>query len=240
VNLLLVEDEVRIADFVRRGLSAEGWSVTHAGDGETALELLRRDRFDVVVLDLMLPVLSGIEVCRRMRAAQDATPVLMLTAMGDVENRIQGLRHGADDYLPKPFEFDELVARVAALHRRSTNFHKTGSPGAGGHLACGAVAYDLEARQVTVSNVKVDLTKREREVLLLFLRNPNRLISHERLLNAVWGITEDPLTNAVDVHVARLRKKLGLAAGALRTVRGEGYILDCPPEARDTVASSEN
>lgn len=224
MNLLLVEDETRIADFVRRGLAAEGWSVTHAGDGETALELLRQDRFDVVVLDVMLPGLSGIEVCRRMRAGRNSTPVLMLTAMGDVEDRIEGLRRGADDYLPKPFDFDELLARLDALHRRSTEYTAPAD-----RLSCGEIHFDLAARRVVAGDRAVELTKRERDVLLHFLRNPNRLISRERLLNAVWGLTEDPMTNVVDVHVARLRKKLGPEGSALRTVRGEGYILDSPP-----------
>lgn len=226
MNLLLVEDEERIADFLRRGLSAEGWTVTHVGDGESALNILRHDRFDAVILDLMLPVMSGLEVCRRMRAANDGTPVLMLTALGAVENRIEGLRLGADDYLGKPFAFDELVARLQALHRRVAKYSMADAD-AENLLVCGDVVYDVSARRVTVGGVTADLAKREREVLLFFLRNPNRLISRERLLNAVWGISEDPLTNVVDVHVARLRKKLGLAGFAIRTLRGEGYILDC-------------
>ena len=233
MNLLLVEDERRIADFVRRGLAAEGWALTHVGDGESALELLRGNSFDVVILDVMLPGISGIEVCRQMRAARDETPVLMLTAMGSVENRIEGLRRGADDYLPKPFDFDELVARLQALHRRSAGHAAVGMSDASQPLACGAISFDFAARSVTVDGELVDLVKRERDVLLFFLRNPNRLISRERLLNAIWGLAEDPLTNTVDVHVARLRKKLGAAGAALRTVRGEGYILDCPePAAR--------
>lgn len=227
MNLLLVEDEERIADFLRRGMKGEGWSVTHASDAETGLELLRQGSFDVVILDVMLPGMSGIEMCHRMRARRDSTPVLMLTALGDVEHRIEGLRRGADDYLPKPFDFDELLARLEALHRRASGSGEASSSSSS-QLTCGAMVFHLDARQVTIGCDAVDLTKRERDVLLFFMRNPNRLISRERLLNSVWGITEDPLTNVVDVHVARLRKKLGSSGEALRTIRGEGYILDSP------------
>lgn len=228
MNLLLVEDEERIADFLRRGLSAEGWTVTRAEDGETALEILRRSTFDVVLLDLMLPGISGLDVCTRMRAARDATPVLMLSAMGDVQNRVEGPLGGADDYLPKPFDFDELLARLVALQRRNSGAVTAQDGGSSAAIRCGPILFRLEARQVIVGDMAVSLTKRERDVLVLFMRNPNRLISRERLLNAVWGLSNDPLTNVVDVHVARLRKKLGSAGGALRTMRGEGYILDCP------------
>jgi DNA-binding response OmpR family regulator len=228
VNILIVEDEARIADFLRRGLAAEGWSVSHAQDGEIALELLQAGGFDVMVLDVMLPGISGIDVCRWMRVRNDVTPVLMLTAMGDVDHRVEGLRAGADDYLPKPFDFDELVARLVALNRRSRRQADPSAAAESSVLRWGALVYDLGARRVEVAGRPVELTKREREVLLVFLRNPNRLISRERLLNSIWGVSEDPLTNVVDVHVARLRKKLGDVGAALRTLRGEGYILDCP------------
>ncbi|MEM1346550.1 MAG: response regulator transcription factor [Pseudomonadota bacterium] len=222
MNVLLVEDEARVADFITRGLRGEGWVVEHVVDGETALELLAEGAaFDVVVLDLMLPGLSGSDVCRRMRARHNHEPVLMLTALDTVDDRVEGLRTGADDYLSKPFAFDELVARIEALVRRRRNFESATEPDS--TLRYGEIVLDTKAMITQVGGTEIELTAKERAILLLFLSNPGRVLARERILNAVWGTQADPLTNTVDVHVGRLRKKLGEHADLIRTVRGAGY-----------------
>jgi DNA-binding response OmpR family regulator len=223
VTILLVEDERGIADFVQRGLKAEGYTVILAPDGETALRMLAEGDFDLVVLDLMLPGISGQDVCRQMRAREDVTPVLMLSALDRTDDRISGLQLGADDYLVKPFDFGELVARIQALLRRSKGTLANGSDR--NVLRLGTIRFDTRSLEVTVLDQPVALTQRERQILQLFLGAPDRLHSRERILNAVWGSTEDPLTNIVDVYVARLRKKLGPAGKAIETIRGVGYRL---------------
>ena len=222
MNVLLVEDEARVADFVLRGLRAEGWTVTHASDGETGLELARQDRFDVIVLDLMLPGLPGQDFCRKLRARRDYTPILILSALDALDERVEGLRIGADDYMVKPFEFDELIARIEALARRSGRFAEDAPETV---LSAGAIALDLDTLEATVEGEPLDLTAKEREILKLFLSRPGRVFSRERILNSVWGASEDPLTNIVDVYVGRLRRKLGPQGDKLQTVRGAGYKL---------------
>ena len=221
MNLLLVEDEIRVADFILRGLRAEGWMVTHSPVADTALDLSLEQRFDVIVLDLMLPGLPGKDFCRRLRARGDHTPILMLSALDALDERVEGLRIGADDYMVKPFEFDELIARIEALARRSGGY----LPAPESVLQAGAIGLDLESLEATVDGAPLDLTVKEREILRLFLSKPGRVFSRERILNTVWGANEDPLTNVVEVYVGRLRRKLGTHAGKLQTVRGAGYRL---------------
>ncbi len=222
MNLLLVEDEARVADFILRGLRAEGWMVTHAPNAETAQELTLQERFDVIVLDLMLPGMPGQDLCRKLRARRDYTPILILSALDELDERVEGLRIGGDDYMVKPFEFDELIARIEALARRSTRFAQANS---GAVLEVGVIALDLESLEATVEGVPLELTGKEREILKLFLSKPGRVFSRERILNTVWGASEDPLTNIVDVYVGRLRRKLGAHGHKLQTVRGAGYRL---------------
>jgi DNA-binding response OmpR family regulator len=223
MTILLVEDERRIAEFVLRGLKAEGYSVVLAPDGETAMRQLADDDFDLVVLDVMLPDISGKDVCRRMRARGDFTPVLMLSALDRTDDRVSGLQVGADDYLGKPFDFDELVARVAALLRRSKG---TMANESNRHLVrVGALLFDSRSLTVTYRDQAVLLTEKEREILKMLLTGPDRIHSRERIINTVWGSSEDPLTNIVDVYIARLRKKLGVAGQAIETIRGVGYRL---------------
>ena len=227
MNILVVEDEVRVADFIQRGLRSEGWAVTAASDGETALALIEGDNFDAVVLDLMLPGISGQDVCRQMRARGDTTPVLMLTALGKTDDRVAGLRLGADDYLTKPFDFDELLARIHALVRRAAAFQNADTPT---HiLAIGKLSFDCRSLEVKCGDKVIELSAKEREILKLLMSNPGKVYSRERILNALWSINEDPLTNIVDVYVSRLRKKLGRCGECLQTVRGAGYRLsaDC-------------
>ncbi len=222
MNLLLVEDEARVADFILRGLRAEGWMVTHAPNAEAAQELTTQERFDVIVLDLMLPGMPGQELCRKLRARHDYTPILILSALDELDERVEGLRIGGDDYMIKPFEFDELIARIEALARRSSRFTQARPDAV---LEAGAIALNLETLEATVEGGPLDLTAKEREILKLFLSKPGRVFSRERILNSVWGASEDPLTNIVDVYVGRLRRKLGAHGRKLQTVRGAGYRL---------------
>lgn len=224
-NILIVEDEDRIADFIGRGLKGEGWTTTRAGDGESALDLLVDNRFDVVLLDLMLPGMSGHDVCSRMRMKNDFTPILMLTAMDDLEARITGLNRGADDYLAKPFEFDELIARINALVRREDTY-RSGTPAEDDGNPGDAVVFEREATCLVVDGERVDLTAKERDFIAVLMANPGRTLSRERILNAVWGLNEDPMTNTVDVYVRRLRGKLGKHAARIASVRGVGYRYD--------------
>lgn len=222
MNILYVEDERRVADFVARGLTAEGHRVTQAGDGETGLELARGGAFDVVVLDVMLPGMSGRDVCTALRHAGNTVPVLMLTALDSVDDRVEALRLGADDYLGKPFAFDELLARLEALQRRATNWRA----GDGRRLRVGALAFDRDTMEVSAAGRRLALTAKELAILELLLRRPGHVLSRERVLSSVWGTNEDPLTNVVDVYVGRLRKKLGDDSGVvIETVRSHGYRL---------------
>ncbi len=222
MNVLLVEDDARVADFIGRGMRSESWHVSVATDGETALAMLDTERFDVVVLDRMLPGISGLEVCSRIRARQDPTPILMLSALGDVEDRVSGLRIGADDYLAKPFDFDELLVRVHALTRRAAGAFD--APGAElAVLSIGSIRFNTASLEVHCGERLVSLTPIERDILKLFLQNPGRVLSRERILNKVWSVNKDPQTNIVDVYVRRLRQKLGAAGDLIETVRGAGY-----------------
>jgi DNA-binding response OmpR family regulator len=221
MNVLLVEDEARIADFIQRGMKSEGWEVCVAAHGEAALAMIDAEGFDVIVLDLMLPGISGQEVCRRLRAKQNLTPVLMLTALGDVEDRVSGLRMGADDYLVKPFDFDELLARAEALVRRASAF--VDAEAESHLLIAGSLSFDTRTLEVRCGDHRITLTPRERDILKLLLSSPGKIFSRERILSTVWRVHEDPLTNVVDVYVGRLRKKLGACGESLETVRGAGY-----------------
>ena len=224
MNILLIEDEQRVADFIRRGLKAEGWMVEHASEGEQGLDYMESRDFDVVVLDLMLPGISGTDVCKRMRARGIRTPVLMLTALDTTDERVAGLRAGADDYLPKPFDFDELMARIEALERRYRSYARGKSGRC--ELAYQGVVFDKSALRLSIDGVEVDLSAKERDLIAFLLSNQNKVLSRERILNAIWSSQEDPMTNVVDVYIGRLRKKLGHYGDKIATVRGAGYRFD--------------
>ena len=223
MNVLLVEDEARVADFVSRGLKGDGFIVTHFDNGEQALECLDDNQFDVIVLDLMLPGISGQDVCRKIRARKNYTPILMLTALDRTDDRVEGLNLGADDYLNKPFDFDELVARLNALARRAKSFNDNDV--VSGVVEHGPFTYDRASLSILKDGSEIDLTEKEREIFALFLLNPGRVIARERILNTVWGANADPLTNVVDVYIGRIRKKLGLTKDELKSLRGVGYRL---------------
>lgn len=185
--------------------------------------MLAGNRFDIILLDIMLPGISGLDVCRRLRRAGDRTPILILSALNETDQRVEGLRLGADDYLVKPFDFDELIARLQALHRRAGDGAGDGTGANSKRLAAGAIVVDLESYVVTNGGEEIELTEKERDVLMLFLSNPNRVLSRERILNSVWGADSDPLTNVVDVFIGRLRKKFGFNRDELKNIRGVGY-----------------
>lgn len=222
-NILIVEDEDRIADFMARGLKGEGWTTTRAASGETALDLLAEGGFDAVLLDIMLPGISGHDVCQRMRQRKDYTPVLMLTALDGVEEKVAGLQKGADDYLPKPFVFDELIARVNALVRREKDYVPAKDKTEGSD---DPIQFDQDGLCLLVDGEPVELSAKERDFMNLLIANTGKALSRERVLNSVWGLNEDPMTNTVDVYVRRLRTKLGPYAKRIASVRGIGYRYD--------------
>jgi DNA-binding response OmpR family regulator len=228
MNVLLVEDEPRVADFINRGLRAENHGVTVAGTGAEGIELTKTGEFDVIILDLMLPDMHGYDVCQRLRLQGDHTPILMLTAMDTLEDKIKGLRIGADDYLAKPFDFDELLARIEALVRRSHHFAPSSNV-----LQVGDLVLDRELIEVRRGGEPIKLTAKELAILELLMSAPGRVFSRTRILNQVWGYSEDPLTNVVDVYIARLRRKIDTPGrpALLETVRGHGYRLKAGAQA---------
>lgn len=231
MNILIVEDDPRIADFLERGLRAEGHRVQLARTGPDGLALaheLARSYEEgvttVMLLDVMLPGMNGLEVCQTLRAARVHLPILMLTALGTLEDRVSGLRLGADDYLVKPFEFEELLARIEALARRGRDQMQTPD----NRLVVGDLELDRTTMRVSRAGKPITLTARELALLELLMSAPGRLFSRERILANVWGTSEDPLTNVVDVYVRRLRSKIdeGHACPLIHTLRGLGYRLE--------------
>lgn len=224
--ILVIEDDVRVADFLGRGLRAEGYQVMVARTGAQGLDLAREHVPELLILDLMLPDMDGLDVCRTLRAEQCRSPILMLSARGQVNDRIVGLRLGADDYLAKPFAFDELLARVEALIRRSAPRLDAAS-----ELRVADLVFDNEAKQVRRGGVRIELTAKELLLLELLMRAPGRVFSRERILSNIWGLNEDPLTNIVDVFISRLRSKIdeGHPLALIKTVRSFGYKIDDAP-----------
>ena len=232
MNILIVEDDARVADFLERGLRAEGYRVQVARNGTDGLakardvaQQMRNDATPaVLVLDVMLPGMTGLEVCQTLRAGGVQLPILMLSALGALEDRVAGLRLGADDYLAKPFAFEELLARIEALMRRSRDTTPAASP----RLVVADLVLDRDTMRVTRADRPLTLTARELALLELLMSAPGRLFSRERILANVWGTNEDPLTNVVDVYIRRLRSKIddGSEQPLIHTVRGLGYRLE--------------
>jgi DNA-binding response OmpR family regulator len=214
-RILIAEDEARLAAFLEKGLRAGGYTTTVASDGAVASALARDDDFDLLVLDLGLPIKDGLEVLRELRSAGQRLPVIILTARGDLGERVAGLEAGADDYLGKPFHFEELLARVRVRLRGDSRV------GGEHQLQVGELGLDLRTRWATLRGEKVELSAREFELLRTFLEHPNQVLSREQLLSHVWGYDYDPGSNVVDVYVGYLRRKLGQAQ--FETVRGVGY-----------------
>ncbi len=214
-RILLVEDEARLASFLEKGLRGSGFTTTVVGDGLTATALANDDDFDLVILDLGLPGKDGLEVLKDLRRDGQRLPVIVLTARGDPHDRVAGLDTGADDYLAKPFHFEELVARIKVRLRGD------GAATEQTQLRVGNVALDLRTRWASVGGETIELSAREFELLRTFLQHPNQVLSREQLLARVWGYDYDPGSNVVDVYVGYLRKKLG--GKTVETIRGVGY-----------------
>ena len=219
-RILVVDDDRKVLSLMQRGLAFAGYQVDLAADGEEALRHARDHVPDLVVLDVMLPGIDGIEVCRRLRAGDPDLSVLMLTARGRVADRIAGLDSGADDYLVKPFDFDELLARIRALLRRARA--PDDAP-----LRFADLTLDPATREVTRDDEPIELTSREYEILEYFIRHPRQVLSRERIFEHVWGANFIGESNLIDVHVMRLRDKLEARGQPriLQTMRGAGYSL---------------
>lgn len=219
-RILIAEDEPRIASFIEKGLAANGFAMTVVDDGPSAYEYATTGGFDLMVLDIGLPGMDGFEVLRRLRATGNPIPVIVLTARDSVQDTVAGLEGGADDYMPKPFRFEELLARV----RLRLNTERAGEPTV---LSYGGLQLDLRTRQAHIGGQTVDLSAREFALAETFLRHPGQVLSREQLLSQVWGYDFDPGSNVVDVYVRYLRRKLG--AKRFVTLRNMGYRLEEVP-----------
>lgn len=221
MKVLLVEDEKKIADFVRAGFKEQGFVVDHADDGNAGYALASNGSYDVIVLDIMLPGRDGLSILKGLRKAGNTTPILLLTARNELDDRVEGLTLGADDYLAKPFFVEELIARVQALARRVSGERQN-------ILEAGDLKLDRISREVTWHGESVDLTGREFNLIEYLMRSPGRVFTRTQILEHVWGYDFDPSTNVVDVCIQRIRKKIAsidTAEGesAIESVRGVGY-----------------
>lgn len=227
-KVLIVEDEMKIAEALTKGLQDEGYETQAVASGEEALFLLSRERFDMILLDIMLPGRDGFEVLKMLRASQDATPVIMLTARDSVEDKVQGLDQGADDYLVKPFAFSELMSRLRLRLKKS-------KPESTVQLNFEDLKMELLSREVSRAGIKIDLTVKEFEVLEYLLRHRGEIVTRDMLAKDVWKTTAraTPLDNVIDVHIARLRKKIDQDGQIpmIHTVRGVGFTLKVMPKA---------
>ena len=220
-RILIVEDEPRISAFIEKGLKAEGYTPTVVADGRTGLDYALSGEFDLLVLDIGLPGMDCFSVLQRLRERYSTMPVILLTARDSVSDTVRGLEGGADDYMPKPFRFAELMARIRLRLRSRSETSELPV------LSSGGIELDLRTRMASVDGTTVELSAREFMLAEMFLRHPGQVLSREQLLSHVWGYDFDPGSNIVDVYVGYLRKKLG--AGAIKTVRGMGYRLESIP-----------
>jgi two-component system, OmpR family, response regulator len=218
-RILLVEDDQNTADYVLNGLRQEGFTVEQVTNGPAGLYLATSSRFDAIVMDRMVPGMDGLSVIRALRAANIPTPIIILSALSQLDERVMGLRAGGDDYLTKPFGYSELSARLMNLMRRAV------SPASENILACGDLTMDLLSRQVVRAGKRLDLLPRELKLLEYFLRHKNQVVTRTMLLERVWDYRFDPHTSVIDTHVSRLRKKIdeSFSKPLLHTVRGVGY-----------------
>lgn len=222
-RILLIEDEKNFAGFIQLELEHEGYSVTAAFDGNSGLELALSQDWDLVLLDMMLPGMHGLDVCQRIRRAKEKIPILMITARDGLSDRVRGLDSGADDYIPKPFAIEELLARIRAAARRVEAY----SPAQPGELTVADLRLDVRTMQVCRADRRIILTKKEFDLLKAFMENVNLVLTREMLLDKVWGFDTEVEANVVDVYVRYLRNKLQQqgAAPLIHTVRGTGYVM---------------
>jgi two-component system, OmpR family, response regulator len=220
VRILVIEDERKVASLIASGLTEQGWAVEVCGNGDDGLRIATNENFDALVLDIMLPGRDGLSLLRKLRAQHSPVPVILLSARGDVNERVEGLEIGADDYLPKPFSVIELVARLRAIIRRRTGDSLT-------VLTLADLSLNLHQRTVTRGDKQIELTSREFALLETFLSSPGRVLSRTFLSQKIWGYQFDPETNVIDVAVRRLRGKIdeGFSPKLIQTVRGVGYSI---------------
>lgn len=221
MKLLLIEDDKEAAEYLVKGLREQGHTVDHADKGKDGLFLAMSETYDALILDRMVPEVDGLSILQTIRGAGNSTPVLMLTALGKVEDRVKGLTEGADDYLVKPFSFTELIARLDAITRRKT------SEKAVTKLVVGELEMDLLSRTVTRAGKTIDLQSREFQLLEYLMRHEGTVVTRTMLLEQVWDYNFDPQTNVIDVHISRLRQKVdkGFEKSMIQTLRGAGYKL---------------
>lgn len=224
MRILVVEDDDKIASFVTKGLEQSGFAVDRAGNGEDGLFLAQTEPYDAAIIDVMLPGIDGLSIIAEMRKSKIATPVIILSAKHSVEDRVRGLQTGSDDYLVKPFTFSELLARVQALIRRSTQSTEPT------RLTVGELSIDLFKREVVRSGQKIELQPREFSLLEYLMRQPGRVVTKTMIMEHIWNYHFDPQTNVVDVLVCRLRNKIdrGFQQKLITTIRGVGYAIKCP------------
>lgn len=223
MHILIIEDEVKVVDFLRRGLSEEGYEVEAAFDGQMGYRLAVSKPFDLIILDVILPIMNGFEVCRKIREKNVSVPILMLTALGTTDDKLDGFSAGADDYLVKPFEFMELLARIKALSKRSSAGYM-----AGNSLKVADLELDLNKKIAQRGSVTIDLTAKEYTLLEYLMRNKGRVVSRPEIAEKVWEITFDTGTNIVDVYINLLRKKVDrdFEQKLIQTRIGLGYTID--------------
>jgi DNA-binding response OmpR family regulator len=221
MRILVIEDDADLAQFIRKGLTEERYAVDLASDGEEGLELAMGIPYDLLIVDIMLPKLDGLTVCRRLRASGNNVPVLLMTARNTVEDKVSGFDTGADQFLTKPFAFAELLARIRSLLRR-------GSPQDTTHLKVADLELDLVSHRVGRAGQEIVLTNKEFALLEYLMRNRDRVLTRTSIIDHVWGLTHDPMTNIVDVHIRALRAKIDRNASLplITTVRGVGYMLE--------------
>ncbi len=225
MRLLIVEDDKEVQDFISKGFRETGYTVDVTSDGAEGLFLASSERYDVIVVDRMLPKLDGLSLIRGLRGSGNTTPVLILSALGAVDDRVKGLKNGGDDYLVKPFAFAELQARVEVLAKRFTQQQSVGETF---ELRAGDLVMNILKREVTCSGKVVDLQAREFRLLEYLMRQKGQVVTRTMLLENVWDYHFDPQTNVIDVHISRLRSKIDSDTGTsrIRTIRGAGYIID--------------
>ena len=228
MKILLVEDEAEIGDLIKTGLEKEEFSVDYCKDGDSGMEHAMSNSYDAIVLDVMLPGKSGLEILRMVRAGQNNVPIIIITARGETEDRIEGLDLGADDYLPKPFFVEELIARLRAIWRRSS---ETGMS----VLNVGTLSANLMSREVVRSGRQIEMTPKEFSLLAFLMRAPGRVLTRTQILEQVWGYHFDPGTNLVDVYIRRLRSKIDFEGEIplIETLRGVGYRMQDPDNSEE-------
>lgn len=224
MRALLIEDDREVACYVSKGMKEQGFTVDLASDGKEGLGLASTETYDVMVIDRMLPKLDGLSILKSIRAAENQTPVIILSALGEVDDRVKGLNSGGDDYLVKPFSFSELLARIEALIRRS----EATPDSAVTSLQVGDLKMDLLSRKVTRAEQKIDLQSREFKLLEYLVKHQGQVVTRTMLLENVWNYHFDPQTNVIDVHISRLRAKIDKEFDhpLIRTVRGAGYVIE--------------